>query len=315
MYEIIVQELAELGGNKRYLNDRSRCRYCGTTKEDAFGNRNNAHAFPEALGNKALFALNECKACNTKFSLYEDALVKAVGPFLTLGGVKGKNGVRQTGRSSSNSKVRHSQNEAGRRLSITSSGYPNELFRVDPSTGVLNIRMPIVGDPFVPRYAYKALMKIAVSLLPTAELPKFRKAIDCLAAKDDIPENVSLQVGFSYAFVGNAPPALAGCLLRRSDDEAPIPYMIFILMAGSVCFQIWLPSDEADAHVPAVGRLGIEYTAQLPMPEGGYFPITFSDPHQFNWSSSKPILQPFEAFDLQFDPRTTNGNLTPVPRR
>ena len=45
---------------------------------------------------------DECDDCNAKSSVYEDALTKAVGPSLTLGGTKGKRGVRQTDRSHSN---------------------------------------------------------------------------------------------------------------------------------------------------------------------------------------------------------------------
>lgn len=315
MYEKIIQELAESGSSKRYINDRVTCRYCGTADSAAFGGRDNAHAFPAALGNRVLFALDECKACNGKFSIYEDALSKAVGPFLTLGGVRGRKGVRQTGRSTSNSKIKHGSTEGGRRLSITSEGNPKDIVNTDPATGIMRLRMPVKGDIFVPRHAYKALLKIAISILPVAELPKFKNAIACLASKDDTPHDAPLQVGFSHAFVGNAMPALAGCLLRRTDDKTPIPYMIFVFMAGSVCFQIWLKSDDADACVPEVGWLGIQYSAQLPKPEGGYFSIHFCDPLQFNWSSIKPILQPFEAFELRFDPQTTQGNFTPIPRQ
>lgn len=98
MYEVILQELVEPGGTKRFLGNRTRCRYCGATDAIAFGKATNAHAFPAALGNRTLFSLDECKACNTKFSVYEDALCKAVGPFLTLGGVRGRNGVRHPDR-------------------------------------------------------------------------------------------------------------------------------------------------------------------------------------------------------------------------
>ncbi len=313
MYEQIVQELVEPGTVRRFLGERTRCRYCGASGPGVFGKRSNAHTLPAALGNRTLFSLDECRACNDKFSLYEDALCKAVGPFLTLGGVRGRSGVRKTGKTGSTSTVRHSVFEGKRRLSIRSEG-DAEMVGVDQSTGMLNITMPIEGDVFVPRYAYKALMKIGLSMLPTEELPMFRKAIASLANLETEPHCGPMQVGFSYAFVDNAPPALAGTLLRRSDVRAHVPYMLFLLMAGSVCFQIWLRSDDQDADVPEVGRLGIRFNAQLPKPEGGHLPISYCDPIQFDWSELTPKLQPFRAFQLTFDPQTTEGSLTPIPR-
>ena len=314
MYDVIVQELVEPGGAKKFLNDRARCRYCGTTDAIAFGNATNAHAFPAALGNRTLFSLDECKACNTKFSIYEDALCKAVGPFLTLGGVRGRKGVRQTGQTGSTSTVRHKVVAGKRHLSVGSEGDASELVAVNNATGSLTLKMPVEGDVFVPRYAYKALAKIALSMLPPVELPKFGKAIASLAELDAKPYGGALRVGLSYSYVGNSPPALAGTLLRRCDPRSGVPYMILVLMAGSVCFQIWLRSDELDDDVPETGRLGVRFTAQLPKPAGGHFPIHFGDPLQFDWSDLAPRPQPFAAFELTFNPRTAHGILRPVPR-
>lgn len=312
MYEVLAQELVEPNSQRRFLGERTLCRYCGATGSGVFGNKTNAHALPIALGNRTLFSLDECKACNNMFSIYEDALIKAVGPFLTLGGVRGRSGVRKTGRSGSGSTVRHSNIDGKRSLSIAYQGAPDEALGVDQATGVLYLNMPIEGDVFVPCHAYKALTKIGLSMLPTEELPRFQNLIGSLADKDAKPHSGHLIVGFSYAYVGNAPPALAATLWRRKDDRAKAPYMILLLMAGSVCFQIWLRSDDFDAEVPEDYRLGLSFTAQLPKLEGGYFPITYSDPLQFDWSDLKPRLQPFKAFECAFDPDTNNARITPI---
>lgn len=314
MYDAIIHELVEPNSERRFLGERIRCRYCGATGAAVFGKRTNAHALPAALGNRTLFSLDECKACNDKFSIYEDALTKAVGPFLTFGGVRGRTGVRNTGRTGTKSTVRHIVSNGKRRLSVVSEGNFNDLVGIDKATGSLKFMMPIKGDVFVPRYAYKALVKIGVSMLPPEELSRFRKVIGSLSNLDAMPHIDPLQVGFSYAYVGNSPPALAGTLLRRSDAHVQVPYMIFLLMAGSVCFQIWLRSDDLDNHLPEVRQLGVRFTAQLPKPEGGYLPIQYGDPLQFDWSDLTPRLQPFEAFELTFNPQTTEGSFRPVPR-
>lgn len=314
MYEVISQELVEPDQSHRFLGTRTNCRFCGTAVQSAFGRRTNAHTFPEGLGNRALFSLDECKSCNNKSSVYEDALCKAIGPFLTLGGVSGKRGVRQTGRTNSNSVVRHSVENDRRRISVRSEGNLDEVGGVDPQTGLVRLRMPIKGDKFVPLLAYKALSKIAIALLPLNELHRFKRVIESLKVRDEPAIPGPLQVGFSYSYVGNAPPVLAGTVLRRKEVGAQVPYLISIFVAGSVCFQIWVRSDDMDERVPGSGKLEIQWTSQLPRPEGGYQPIRYSKPKQFDWSGLSPQLQPFEAFDLQFNPRTTEGVLTPILR-
>lgn len=315
MYDLIVEELVEAGSLRRYIGERSSCRYCGTKNTSDFGKKENAHAFPVALANRALFSLDECKNCNAVFSVYEDALTKAVGPFLTLGGVKGRSGVRQTGRSKGSSKIQHTLNADGRYLRVTSVGTPEDLVGIDPVNGLLRLEMPIEGDKFIPMYAYKALLKIALSLLPKEDLSYFQNAIACLASKDEAPHAGLLQVGFSYANVGNAPPTLGGCLLRRKKDASFAPHTLFLFMAGSVCFQIWVRSDSLDELAPEKVQLSYIWTSQLPKPEGGYHPIPYSVPIRLDWSDLKPRLQPFEAFELIFDPKTTEATFRPITRR
>lgn len=146
MYDPIVQELAEPGVAARFLGSREFCRFCGTTDQRAFGRKRNAHTFPEALGNRTLFSLDECEACNQRFSVYEDALCKAVGPYLTLGGVEGKRGVRQTGRSTGSSFIRHSVVDGRRHFEVKSDGDPAKLAGINPLTGELQLRLPVEGN-------------------------------------------------------------------------------------------------------------------------------------------------------------------------
>lgn len=97
-YSLLAQAKGPIGGGTVFLGAAGQCRYCGETEPARF--RMVAHAFPEALGNKWVISRDECDGCNQILSKYDDAIARAVSPFLTLGGVKGKsNKVRQTGRS------------------------------------------------------------------------------------------------------------------------------------------------------------------------------------------------------------------------
>ena len=102
------------------------------------------------------------------------------------------------------------------------------------SSEVIKQRIPIRGDKFAPLYAYKALLKIAISLLPVSELPEYKEMIECLHSADEPPANGRLLVGFSYAYVGNAPPTLAGVLYRLRNDRAAESVIIALFQTGSV---------------------------------------------------------------------------------
>lgn len=315
MYKIVALEKVGFGDAKRFLGAPNKCRFCGNSDPSDFGNKTSAHTFPEGLGNKSLFSLSECCSCNSKFSQYEDALCKAIGPYLTLGGVKGKKGVRQTGRSSSNSLLRHDTNDGKRHILIKAYKSSELSSLISGNNEITNVCIPVIGDKFVPRYAYKALLKVALSILPINYLHLFRRNLECLQSIDEVPGEYPLNVGFSYASIGNAPPTLAGAILERIDDKLQVPYIISIFQAGSVCFQIFLRSEVKDKRVPLIGELGISWTSNLAKPEGGYHPIKYSDPIQFNWSELSPQLQPFEAFELSFNRETTQSVIKPIARK
>ena len=312
-YQTIRQVQASIGEkSKIIIGGRKSCRFCGNDDRQKF--RTRAHAFPEALGNKWVFSADECDDCNARFSVYEDALIKAVGPLLTLGGTKGKRGVRQTGRSHNNMFLRHTVDAGQRRLSIRAEGDFSDVMKSAPRTGHIRLNIPIVGDHFVPRLAFKALCKSAVGLLPTDELPHVRGLVAWLAEPDREPAFENLGVGISFASVGNAPPLVAGALLRRPDDTAPLPCLIYVFVAGSVCLQIQVPTDRLDLHVPSVAPLRIRWSNYLAKPEGGREKMSYSEPIQLDWRSAEAKLQPIKALQLDFDPATCLGQIAPVLR-
>jgi hypothetical protein len=70
---------------------------------------------------------------------------------------------------------------------------------------------------------------MGISLLPANELLLFRNVIASLQSPDVNPYPGTARVGFSYAFIGNAPPTLAGVLLRCKNAFNHIPGTILFL--------------------------------------------------------------------------------------
>jgi hypothetical protein len=315
-YELLQQVKGAVGRPRTYLGTKGVCRYCGTHDLSLF--RKLAHTFPEALGNKSVFSRDECDRCNGGiFSLYDEELTKAVSPFITLGGIEGKgNKVRATGRSSGGSFVEQ-RRSAGKR-SIFSASHaidPKDAFAADATGRNVRLTTPIAPVPFKPRYAYKALAKMGVALLPQEEIKNYQKLIAWLLNPQDAEDFPVLEVGFSYGSVGNAPPFVTGQLFRRVKSDDCVPHILFLFCAGSVCMQIDLLSDHMEDHIGLVprGSVKIEYSTVIGPNEE--VRIKYSAPTYMNWSSSVVTPQPVESMVLHFDTVTTEGHFTPVFRK
>lgn len=315
-YRILEQVKGSVGSARSNLGVKGSCRYCGNTDPKNF--RKLAHTFPEALGNKWIFSLDECDRCNALFGVYDDALANAVSPFLTLSGVKGKgNKIRTTGRTGGTSQIQRIPTSDLDRISIALNGLdPGNLVSVDPATGVFRFETPLPATPFKPRHTYKALCKSAFALLPAAERPHYETLRRWLLDPAEEAGFPILDVGFSFSIVGRQYPLLAGTLLQRVQPEVPIPYIVFIAAIGPVCFQIGLLSDHMDDHIaPGDNPINIRWSSIVGDETGTKFvKLDYGQPTHLNWSSATTQPQPVEKMILEFNPVTCAGSWTPVLR-
>ena len=83
-YQILSKVQASVGEDLKSIGRGGVCRFLWAMMTGRKF-RTRAHTFPEALGNKWVFSDDECDECNARFSVYEDALTKAVGPFANPG--------------------------------------------------------------------------------------------------------------------------------------------------------------------------------------------------------------------------------------
>lgn len=315
-YSLLAQVKGSIGGGTVYLGTAGRCRYCSEADPARF--RTVAHAFPEALGNKWVISRDECDHCNQIFSKYDDAIARAVSPFLTLGGVRGKsNKVRQTGRSEGDGVISRRDGADGQGLNMFATNADPAQHVSMTADGLLRMNMPVAGVPFRPRRAYKAVVKMGIALLPEEELDHYTKLRAWLLDADDKIDFPHLDVGMSVASVGNAPPIAVGTLLRRTDPADNVPHILFIFSAGSLCLQIDLMSDHLEDHLPPVptGSINIEWSNIIYDPDGpATIAFHYGKPVHLNWSSLESEPQPVEAVILNFNRQTCAGSLTPVLR-
>jgi hypothetical protein len=298
-YETLVYLLAVQNLEQSKIGTNGSCRFCGKDDRKLF--RNEAHTFPEGLGNKWFFSQDECDQCNTLFSAYDDALCKSVGALLTILGVKGKgNKVRQTGRSSGSHNIKYVSENTSERAVITVLDVDNN---VKPPTDLafrffegrqVSILVPTPIEVFVPRYAYKCLVKMALAIMPETELHKFECLKTWLLNKDDDADFPFLDVGLSIRTEFDVEEMMSATLLKRKSPNANLPYMIFVFCVGPICWQIDLLPDHEDENCGLVffGFLNLSWALSFSDQTGCPKEIGYPRPIHMDWRSRKTVPVP-----------------------
>jgi hypothetical protein len=99
--------------------------------------------------------------------------------------------------------------------------------------------------------AYKALMRMAILLMPENELANFADTIEWVANPEHDFDGGLFQESACLVYqTQHAAGAGWTGLARRIDDESPFPYMLFFLASGRLVLQVHLPlcaqDDELD---------------------------------------------------------------------
>jgi hypothetical protein len=315
-YQILSHFQAGEGSNLQTVTPIGDCRFCGESDRRQF--RMQAHLIPEGLGNRWLLSEDECDKCNNNFSAYESSLCSSVGPILTLGGTKGKKGkVRQSGRSRGSLNIRHTKNGGARRVSVNLLDIDCD---VEPPQGTeitfyndhyTRFGFPTPAENFIPRHAYKALVKIGLQIMPAEELENFRNLVNWLNSKSETEQFQFLDVGVSVGSLGNSPSYASATLLRRRAPESRGPYMILILTAGSICWQLDLMPDILDDHCgPArFGAINVNWSTVLSSPGCEPIIIAYDKPMHFDWSSTIALPIPIERIEYGFNYHTNQAEL------
>ncbi len=232
-------------GDKRIvLGDRQnrQCRFCGGTPPTATF-RMEAHAIPEAFGNKTLFSAYECDACNQTFGRgFENDFGNWSKPMRTFARIRGKNGVPT---------LKQGGDGPGWRIEYGASGFEikqyesNPIFSVDETNKrvVFNLKR----DTYTPIAVMKAFVKIGMTVMPAEEMENFDDALSWLRCADHERPFIS-EAPIFYSFLSGPMPndLIALWMLRRKAGVDDAPYAFLILGYGNEIFQVCLPSPHQD---------------------------------------------------------------------
>jgi hypothetical protein len=233
-------------GKKIILGDKEkprRCRFC-QKQEPEIRFSDDSHAVSRLTGNNVLFLDDECNQCNSRFSFIEDDLGKYTLPYRVLGQVRGYRGVPW-----------HKWSETAR-IDMQDTGlhiqHREDEYVVQTDRDRRELRFVFKLQKYRPLAVYKALLKMALSVMPNERLADFRQALTWLASEDVLPNAISDGTRFLVIHTFTSGPLpyrdpFVSLYIRKND--ALVPYATMMLGFGNITFQIFLPCPDKDAHL------------------------------------------------------------------
>ena len=217
------------------------CRFCGC-REPEVTFRHEAHAIPEALGNRSIFTYYECDSCNTFFGQgIENDLGNWTKPSRTISRIKGKRGVPTL---KGGSKLEW-------RLEYTPSGFRFQDYESNPKFCVdvrnKRIKLELERDVYTPVAVLKALVRIGLTLIPSHETHAFSEALAWIRDPDHSRVLVTKWPVFWTYRPGPMPNDLITVILmRRKPSVEDVPYAFMVLIYGNDMFQVFLPAPRRE---------------------------------------------------------------------
>ncbi len=233
------------------------CRFC-LEDETATTFNTTAHVVPELLGENDFTSLDECDKCNSKFSGFESHLSIFFRPYLTMVGVKGKRKIpefhsrTENGNESTRTIVKVAEDEKRNLILSDLADY-----KIDEKGKRMSItfRKP----PHKPLWVYKALVKIALSLLPKERISKYKNVFDWLLNKPDCYADYFVTAFITVLTRGKfqIPFAELYTAKRTVYKKHFLPELTLVLGFGNLIVQIFLPLSQEFENEMTEGKTPI----------------------------------------------------------
>lgn len=232
-------------GETQYVCDLTDkvCRFCGKRYPEVKFKKK-AHAISEMLGNKEFVLKNECDICNSFFGKHlEDNLGKYLGLGRTLSQIFGKEGVPS-----------YKTKDEKCRIDFTEKGL---VIQIKEDSDFIEqhsnyITFHAIRDTYIPIAVYKALVKMALSLINYEQMPLFNDTVNWIKETEQV--NSKHNMG-NYEYIiekyvpGNTPMQLRARGFIRKYDIIMAPYYQFILEFSNYSYQIIVPCKIKDTHL------------------------------------------------------------------
>ncbi len=284
---IYIQDSSGANATSVSSDGHTTCRYCGKgSPEVRF--KTDCHVLAECIGNRWLLAADECDTCNKYFGGgIEDQFGKWSLPYRVVSCIRGKKGYPSIKRE-----------HLGWRIDSSASGLKMQMeekykiadFDNEAKSFEFN-RLP--REPFIPQSVFKALLRMAIALMPRDELTHFTPVINWLLDKKPLQlDNYCPQVLHSIIPARAPLDTVTAVLARRHTNELNVPYMIFVLMFSNYVFQIMVPSPKS--------LQGKKVTATIFPLLYGFDPLRPLKPQVLDLSGTETVRNEFVPYKFSF---------------
>ena len=198
--------------------------------------RNKAHAISEGLGNKKTIILEECDACNDRFSNgIELSLIHLLSPLRSLYGLEGKGGVKTL------KGVDFSLSSDAQRVSIKVDK-DIDLSADKPLGDSLSFDLHL-RDEFIPQDVYRCLCKFALSVIPGRLCAHFGNTINWINGEFDVRILPSIALLQDNSFFSRIPILLT---YQRKTDDQSLPFLVGEFHYANTIFVFIVPYSSMD---------------------------------------------------------------------
>ena len=217
-------------GNARKM-DRI-CRFCGNKKPKVQFDKE-AHAIPAALGNKYLKLADECDDCNQYFGdQIEPTLVELLNIQRVFLGIESR-GSLPTVQFPGGKLFR---NEHGMHMAVVSESISED------ASGALSVRLG--SKSIVPQDFYRALCKIAISVIPEKVLPSLAKTIRWVRYRESSDKPLP-KIAAAVVMLPPDPSAQITLYIRK-ERHPVLPHVVCEFRLGCYMYVYALPFSELD---------------------------------------------------------------------
>lgn len=228
---------------KEFLGPKEnrKCRFCGRSEPEVKF-RKIAHAIPESIENNNLFSNYECDVCNKEFGdTIESDFSNYLFPGRIASCILGKKGTI-TYKFNDNNRI----DVQNGKWNITTDNTVKLIEEIDDHTLQFNIKR----QPYIPINVYKALVKMALTVMPEEEIVNFEDTIKWLQNDKNSVEDCFGQTVISRFFPGIEKfPFIKASLFKRKNDTDITPAYQFLLCFSNYYFQIVVPCFKKDIHL------------------------------------------------------------------
>ena len=238
------------------------CRFCRKREPEVTFN-NKAHLIPFLIGNQHLLSNFECDCCNAYFSKYESDLARFLSVQRTFNRIrKRKGGVAGFNTYNKDVSVEHVESSDSIVLKVDKSNPQENAISHDESTDTLTITFQT--QDYRPLRVYKALIKIALSVMSEDEMKHYEYALKYLTTEQyDKDEAMAFPVDWWTTCWDQPFENVKVSIFKKIDPQNLIPTHVMFLYVGWSVFVVPIPFYKPDMYLFHKRKIGFYFPAKV----------------------------------------------------